>query len=279
MRQGSLRYLLGPAGFLTLRWWECGPAEAPAIVCVHGLTRSGRDFDRLADALAAGGRRVLCPDLPGRGASDWLPDPALYTPASYAVALSHLIARLDGPIDWVGTSLGGVLGMMLAAAPNTPLRRLVLNDTGTRIAAPAVARIQDYLRAAPAAFPDLAALERHLRAVHAPFGALPDADWRHLAETSARPAAGGGVRLHYDPALAQPILAAEPAAVDLSPLWARIALPTLVLRGETSDLLTAETAAEMAGRPGVELATIPGTGHAPALMDAAQIGLVARFLR
>jgi pimeloyl-ACP methyl ester carboxylesterase len=291
MRQGSLRYLLGPAGFFTLRWWEWGPPSGPPVVCVHGLTRCGRDFDVLARALAAEGRRVLCPDLPGRGASAWLPDPALYAPGTYAVALSHLVARLEGPVDWVGTSLGGILGMMLAAAPGTPLRRLVLNDTGFHIALPAILRIHDYLRAAPASFPDLAALERHLREIHAPFGALDDAAWRHMAETSALPApgrdgggdegmdGGGTVRLHYDPAIATPILAAAPEAMDLSALWAGVALPTLVLRGETSDLLPAATAEEMARRPGVELATIPGVGHAPALMDAAQTGLVARFLR
>lgn len=278
-RQGSLRYLLGEAGFLALRWWEWGPAEAPAVVCIHGLTRCGRDFDDLARALAAEGRRVLCPDLPGRGASDWLPDPALYAPGSYVVALSHLLARLEGPVDWVGTSLGGILGMMLAAAPGTPLRRLVLNDTGFLIAEPAIRRIHAYLAAAPAAFPDLAALERHIREVHAPFGTLPDAAWRHMAEISALPAEGGGLRLHYDPALAAPILATEPAAMDLAALWEKVALPTLVLRGETSDLLLAETAAEMARRPGVEVVTIAGCGHAPALMDAAQTERIARFLR
>ena len=279
MRQGSLRYLLGVHGFLTLRWWQWGPPDGPAVICVHGLTRCGRDFDDLARALAAEGRCVLCPDLPGRGASDWLPASDLYAPASYAAALSHLTARLDGPVDWIGTSLGGILGMMLAAAPNTPLRRLVLNDTGFHIAQPAIARIHAYLRAAPARFPDLAALEAHIREVHAPFGALPDAAWRHMAETSALPSDDGGLRLHYDPAIAIPVLASEPEAMDLAPLWDQVALPTLVLRGETSDLLLAETAAEMAQRPGVQVETIAGCGHAPALMDAGQIGLISRFLR
>jgi pimeloyl-ACP methyl ester carboxylesterase len=278
-RQGAARYLLGAAGFRTLRWWDWGPPDGPVTICVHGLTRCGRDFDALAAALAGQGRRVLCPDLPGRGASDWLPEPALYAPASYVVALSHLVARLDGPIDWVGTSLGGILGMMLAAAPQTPLRRLVLNDTGFHVALPAIARIHGYLAAAPAAFPDLAALEGHLRDIHAPFGDLPDAAWRHMAETSALPAEGGGVRLHYDPALAVPILAEQPAPIDLDAVWAAVRIPTLVLRGATSDLLLAETAARMAEAPHVRLITIPDVGHAPALMDAAQIGLVADFLR
>lgn len=278
-RQGTLRYLLGGAGFLALRWWEWGPADGPVVVCVHGLTRCGRDFEALAETLAAEGMRVICPDLPGRGASDWLPDPTLYAVGSYAAALTHLIARIDGPVDWVGTSLGGVLGMMLAAAPHTPLRRLVLNDTGFHVAQPAIARIHDYLRDAPESFPDIAALEAHLRRIHAPFGALSDADWRHLAEISALPAPGGGLRMHYDPALAEPILAGPPEALDLAPLWDAVALPTLVLRGAESDLLTAETAAAMAQRPAVRLVTIPGVGHAPALLDAAQVQEVARFLR
>ncbi len=279
MRQGSLRYLLGGAGFLTLRWWEWGPADGAVVLCVHGLTRCGRDFQHLAEALAAEGRRVVAPDLPGRGASEWLPDPGLYAPLSYAAALTHLVARLDGPIDWVGTSLGGVLGMMLAAAPGTPLRRIVLNDTGFHVAQPAIARIHDYLRAMPDLLPDLAAVEAHLRDVHAPFGPLTDAEWRHLAEISCVPAAGGGFRLHYDPALVVPILAGKPEALDLLPLWDAVDLPTLVLRGAESDLLLAETAAEMATRPGVEVVTWPGIGHAPALMDSAQIETVARFLR
>ena len=193
-------------------------------------------------------------------------------------ALSHLLARLEGPVDWVGTSLGGICGMVVAAMPGSPVRRLVLNDIGSHVPQAAVARIRDYVGKEPG-FPDLPALEAHLRQVHAPFGPLGDAEWRHLAETSARPAPEGGLRLHYDPAIATPIRAAEPAAMDLSAFWARVTAPTLLIRGAESDLLLAGTAREMAtARPGVRLAEIPGCGHAPALMDAAQIGLIADFL-
>ncbi len=129
MRDGAVRWL-SPAGFFTMRWWEWGPADGAPVICVHGLTRSGRDFDPLARALGDAGRRVICPDLPGRGASDWLPDPMLYQPPVYIAALSHLLARLDGPVDWVGTSLGGICGIGLAATPGHPIRRLVLNDIG-----------------------------------------------------------------------------------------------------------------------------------------------------
>ncbi|WP_369413597.1 alpha/beta fold hydrolase [Caldovatus aquaticus] len=247
------------------------------MLCVHGLTRSGRDFDALARALAQAGRRVLCPNLPGRGASDWLPEPSLYALPTYVGALAHLLARLEGPVDWVGTSLGGLCGLVVAAMPGHPVRRLVLNDIGPFVPKAALARIRDYV-GAEVAFPDLAALEAHLRAVHAPFGPLGDAEWRHLAETSARPAEGGGVRLHYDPAIAAPLRAAEPADLDLWALWERIAVPVLVLRGARSDLLLPETAARMAARPGVRLEEIAEAGHAPALMEARQIGLVGEFL-
>jgi pimeloyl-ACP methyl ester carboxylesterase len=185
------------------------------VLCVHGLTRNGRDFDALAQALAARGRRVLCPDLPGRGASDWLEDPVLYVPPSYAAALAHLLARLDQPVDWVGTSLGGICAMLVGAAPGHPIRRLVLNDIGATIPQAALARIRDYMGATPPRFGTLAEVEAHLARVHAPFG--PGTDWAHLARHSARALPEGGFALHYDPAIAAPILATEPVDADLSP--------------------------------------------------------------
>ncbi len=275
MREGAVRWL-SPAGFFTLRWWDWGPEDGAPVVCVHGLTRSGRDFDALAQALAERGRRVICPDLPGRGASDWLPEPMLYQPPVYIAALSHLLARLDGPVDWVGTSLGGICGMGIAATPGHPIRRLVLNDVGAFVPRAAMARIRDYVGTEPV-FRDIPTLEAHLRVVHAPFGKLSDAEWRHLAETSARPAEGG-VALHYDPAIAAPIRAIEPAALDMQALWEKVKVPVLLIRGAESDLLLPETAAAMAAAPNVQLAEVAGAGHAPALMDATQIALVADFL-
>ncbi len=275
-RQHRLRYLLA-AGFHELAWTEWGPEGGAPVVCVHGLTRNGRDFDMLAQALAARGRRVLCPDLPGRGTSAWLPDARLYTPASYVVALAHLLARLDGMVDWVGTSLGGICGMMVAAGANNPLRRLVLNDIGSRVPAAAAARIAAYIRQEHA-FADLAGLEAHLRQVHAPFGPLTDAQWRHLAEHSARLLPDGRIGMHYDPAIAAPFAEQPAGDLDLSALWSLNRLPTLLLRGAESDILEAGVAAEMAGRPGVALVTFPGIGHAPALMEPAQILRVADFL-
>jgi pimeloyl-ACP methyl ester carboxylesterase len=276
MRRGRLRYLLG-GGFQTLAWTEWGPPEGAPVICVHGLTRTGRDFDVLAKALAGQGRRVLCPDLPGRGASDWLAQPMLYTPPSYVAALAHLLARLDGPVDWVGTSLGGICGMMVAAGQGSPIRRLVLNDVGSRVPAEAAARIAAYVKARPV-FADLAALEAHLRLVHAPFGPLADAEWRHLAATSARALPDGRLAPHYDPAIAAPFESAATGPVDLAMVWSLVRAPTLLIRGAESDVLEAEVAAEMAMRPGVRLATLPGIGHAPALMEASQVTLVSRFL-
>lgn len=272
MRTGETRYVLDGA-FHVMRHVEWGDPAAPPVVCVHGLTRTGRDFDALAAGLPA--YRIICPDLPGRGRSDWLPEPASYHPGTYVVALAALLAGL-GPVQWVGTSLGGICGMLVAAMPGQPITRLVLNDIGPRIPASALARIRDYIGNAPV-FMDLAALESHLRRVHAPFGPLTDAQWAHLAATSAR-AVPGGVALHYDPAIAAPILATEPADADLSVVWACITVPVLAIRGATSDLLLPETLDVMAAS-GAQTHVVPGTGHAPALMDAPTIAVIAAFLR
>jgi pimeloyl-ACP methyl ester carboxylesterase len=275
-RQHRLRYLLA-GGFHSLAWTEWGPEDGVPVICVHGLTRTGRDFDTLAEALAERGRRVLCPDLPGRGNSDWLSEPMLYTPPSYVVALAHLLARLDGPLDWVGTSLGGICGMMVAAGTGHPIRRLVLNDIGSRVPSSAADRIAAYVKL-PLTFPDVAALEAHLRHVHAPFGPLTDAQWRHLAETSKRALPDGQLGLHYDPGIAKPFEQSATGPVDLTFVWSRVTVPTLLLHGAESDILDQETVVEMARRPGVTLVTLPGIGHAPALMDSFQIEQVAGFL-
>jgi len=276
-REGTLRWLAGD-GFHTLAyvaWGERG--KRPPVVCVHGLTRTGRDFDRLAAALAGRGRHVVCPDMPGRGRSERLSNPMLYDVPTYVVACSHLIAAVGAEsVDWVGTSMGGLIGLGLASLPGQPIRRMVLNDVGPFIPAAALARIKAYVGADPA-FAGHAALEAHLRRVHEDFGPMTEEDWRHLAATSAREAEDGTVRLHYDPAIAAPM--PEVAEdLDLWALWDAIGIPMLVLRGERSDLLLPETAARMAEKPGVTLHTVPGVGHVPALVDDDQIARVAAFL-
>ncbi len=274
-RAGRIRYLLAD-GFHDLAFMEYGSPAAPPVVCVHGLTRQGRDFDRLARALAAD-FRVICPDLPGRGRSDWLSDPDLYQPQTYITALAHLLAGLEAPVRWVGTSLGGICGIVMAAQPGTPIGRMVINDIGPFIPAAALARIRDYLVPSPE-FHDLRALEAHLRVIHEPFGVPDDAGWAEMARHSARVLPDGRVTLHYDPAIAVPIRAQEPADVDLMPFWRTIAVPMLTIRGALSDLLLPETFAEME-RSGSQTLLIPGVGHAPALMDEKTIAAIGAFLR
>ena len=271
--QGEVRWLLGDA-FYRMAYTAFGDAAAPPVVCVHGLTRTGRDFDALASALADR-FRVICPDLPGRGASEWLPDATLYQPPTYVQALAHLLASIGRPVAWVGTSLGGICGMLVAAACGTPLTRLVLNDIGPSIPAAALRRLRAYVGRVMT-FPDLAALEAHLRLVHAGFGPLSDAHWRHLAETSAR-RVGGRVTLHYDPGIARSLRGPIVRNVEFWPVWERIAMPVLVLRGTESDLLLPATLSRME-RGGARSMLVPETGHAPALMDEATIAAIRGFL-
>jgi pimeloyl-ACP methyl ester carboxylesterase len=277
--------ILSPGGFVRMAWAEWGPEHASrTVVCVHGLTRNSRDFDPLAHALAGEGWRVLAVDVPGRGRSEWLRKPEDYTYPFYAAALAALIGRLDvETVDWVGTSMGGIIGISLAAQPAAPIRRLVLNDIGALIPKSAIERIGKYVGRTQL-FDDLKAVEAYLRLVHAPFGALTDEQWRHLATHSAAPAENGKLRLHYDPAIAKAFTATPPDDVVMWPYWEPIACPVLILRGATSDTLPKEVAVEMtrrgtaAGKGRVELREIANAGHAPALMAADQIAIVRDFL-
>lgn len=274
--------VLGQGGFDRLAYAEWGsPKASRTVLCVHGVSRNGRDFDALAEGLAEQGARVIAPDLPGRGRSDWLATPAHYTDRAYTRAMATLIARLDvEQVDWVGTSLGGHIGMLMASEPETPVRRLVLNDFGARISAAALRRIGSYLTK-QWRFASVADLEAHLREMHAPFGKLSDAQWRHLAEHSAVPDDKGGFRFHFDPAIGQRFAVPIWLDVVLWQVWEKIACPVLVLRGESSDLLSPGTVGEMIRRrPAGQVTAVelPDCGHAPALMDAAQIAVVGGFL-
>ncbi|MBK8174743.1 MAG: alpha/beta hydrolase [Rhodospirillales bacterium] len=270
---------LGPRGFHRLVYFEWGdPENQRVVVCVHGLTRRGRDFDSLARALEKH-YRVVCVDLPGRGQSDWLPSAEGYQPATYVQAATALIARLDvETLDWIGVSLGGLIGMMIAASPNSPIRRLVLDDVGAYVDAAPLQRISEYVGEDPA-FADLAGLEAYMRTVNAGYGPLTDAQWTHLVKHGHRIDESGRYRQHYDPALGEPFKAGFSEAVDLWALWALVPCPVLLLRGACSDILTPATAAEMQARkPGMEFVEFPGVGHAPMLMDEAQIAPIARWL-
>ncbi|MDP1606261.1 MAG: alpha/beta hydrolase [Rhodocyclaceae bacterium] len=279
---------LSPAGFHRMAYVEWGDPHNPRVlVCVHGLTRSGRDFDFLAEALAAD-YRVVCPDVVGRGMSDWLRDPAHYTTAQYAADMATLIARLDvESVDWLGTSMGGLIGMALAAqapASTGPIQRLILNDVGPVVAAVALRRICDYL-GHPLEFASLAEAEAHFRQVAAPFGQLTDAQWHHLTAHVVKTAPNGRLVLRYDPAIAVPFKAVMAAQgegkdIELWPLYDAIRCPTLIIRGENSDLLTRATVAAMQERGPRALAVeIPNVGHAPMFMDDAQLAVVSEFLQ
>jgi len=196
---------LGVHGFHRIVYFEWGdPRSEHVLVCVHGLTRRGRDFDHLARALEDR-FRVVCVDLPGRGASDWLPVAADYQPATYVADLAALIARLDVPqVDWLGVSLGGLLGMMLAAQPKSPLKRLILDDIGAFIGLEALQRIASYVGQDPG-FANLAELEAYMRSVNTGYGPLAAEHWRHVVEHgSRRDEAAGCWRQHYDPKIIEP---------------------------------------------------------------------------
>jgi len=278
-RSGSVNYLLGTR-FYKMAFVEFGNPAAPALVCVHGLTRNGRDFDALAEALEDR-FHVICPDLPGRGKSEWLQEAMAYQPPSYVVALTHLFAQINKPVALLGTSLGGICGMMLAAAQGTPLTKLVLNDIGPFIPAAALLRIRDYVSNSPDRFPTVKALEEHLRKIHAPFGRLSDAQWAHLARFSARTVLDqtgqGSFALDYDPKIIEPMRASVPLDVDTWPIWSLITIPRLVIRGAESDLLLPDTYDRMLST-GAQGYVVQDAGHAPALMDYESMARIKAFL-
>ncbi len=286
MRQRYI-HCLSPVGFHQMAYVEWGdPANPRVLVCVHGLTRCGRDFDLLAEALSDR-YRVVCPDVVGRGRSDWLRDPQHYAIPQYVQDMVALLARLDvAQVDWLGTSMGGMIGMALAAQPSAdpgPIRKLILNDVGPVIAAGALARIGEYL-ATPPNFASPEEAERYIRTIAAPFGKLTDVQWRHLTTHVIKSGPAGRFQLRYDPGIAAPFAVAaagqgEGKDIELWPLYDAISCPTLAIRGELSDLLSRETLAAMAQRgPGAATVEVPGVGHAPMFMDAAQIALVRDFL-
>jgi pimeloyl-ACP methyl ester carboxylesterase len=279
MRQRSVQ-CAGPHGLHRMSYMEWGDSGNPRVlICVHGLTRNNRDFDFLAQAMAAE-YRVICPDVAGRGASEWLTVADDYGFPLYVADMVTLIARLDvESVDWVGTSMGGVIGMLVAAQSGTPVRRLVLNDVGPVVTGISLQRIAQYVGKAPA-FPDLNAAEQYIRAVSASFGPHTDAQWRHLTVHSVRKQADGQYVMAYDPELAAPFRKITTFVdTDMWFFYDQIKCPTLLVRGAVSDLLTQDTAQLMTQRgPRAKLVEVPGVGHAPTLMDEAQIGPIRNFL-
>ncbi len=300
---------LAAGGFHRVAYFDWGnPASAHFVLCVHGLSRNSRDFDFLARDLARS-CRVVCMDVAGRGESEWLPDQSDYRFSTYLADAAALIARITTPptrpyfgafrgrraanaetmrMDWIGTSMGGLIGMLLAAKPRSPIRRLVLNDVGPFIPWSALYRLKGYVGGGRG-FKDTAEVEIYLREACAPFGPLTDEQWRHLAEHSAVAEEGGDYRMRYDPAIAHTLRGhADPefplgpnvfAGIDLWNTWNEIRCPTLVLRGAESNVLSRETLKRMrASKPDLEVLEVAGVGHAPALMSGAQIGAIREFL-
>ena len=275
---------LGPHGFTQLGYTAWGHQDAErTVVCVHGLTRNSRDFDFLAQRFAALGMRVVAPDLPGRGRSAPAARAEDYGTPLYLAVMGALIAHLGvSEVDWIGTSLGGHIGMELAARPGSPIRRLVLNDFGARVPVAALQRIGSYLRNARR-IRTLPEVEAYLREIYAPFGPLSDAQWRHIAQHSVVEE-GGQLQLNYDPRIVTQFSRPMFLDVALWRVWEQVACPVLILRGQHSDLLLAETVVEMKRRGlaaehgRVQSIEMPNCGHAPALMADEQIRLIEDFL-
>jgi pimeloyl-ACP methyl ester carboxylesterase len=262
-----------------IHFMEWGAGHRETVVAWHGLARTGRDMDELAAHLSRR-FRVICPDTIGRGLSEWSPVPEREYCLSFygriAVALLDQL-RIQN-CSWIGTSMGGAIGLHLAAGPlRGRIRRLVLNDIGPKIADAAVERIRAYA-GTPPRFATVTELEQYFRTVYKPYGWLSDAQWRRLTETSARRLPDGGITTHYDPAMTLQFVH-HPQDYEQWEAYDRIDVPTLCLRGESSDLLLAETAEEMRRRgPKAVVVTIAGCGHAPALNVPDQLNLVERFL-
>jgi pimeloyl-ACP methyl ester carboxylesterase len=297
---------LGPHGFHRVAYAEWGDLDSRHIVvCVHGLTRNSRDFDELAAYLAVRGRRVVCMDVVGRGDSDWFEHKEDYGFAQYVSDAAALLARITAPrasllrrmqgeggehiVDWVGTSMGGLVGMMVAAKSQSPIRRLVLNDVGPLIPWPALARLKLVSVGQAGPFASLEEVERHLREICASFGPLSKNQWRALAAHGSRRRQDGSYALAHDPAIVSAMRGGGGAGVafgadflfgiDLWQVWDSVKSPTLVVRGAESDLLLESTVKQMQGRgPAVKVVQFPGIGHAPWLKSQDQIRPIADFL-
>ncbi|MEK9775617.1 MAG: alpha/beta hydrolase [Quisquiliibacterium sp.] len=280
MNEPLLRHVTcaSPLGLHKIGYTQWGDAGAPVLLCVHGLTRNGRDFDPLASRLASR-YRVVCPDMLGRGRSDFARDASLYTVPQYVADCITLIARLDvEEVTWLGTSMGGIIGMIIASMAGNQLGRLIINDIGPVVGQVGLDRISSYIGDDPS-FASFEEGERNLRGRMGEFGEHSDEQFRYLSRHFVVQR-NGRWTFHYDPALAVPFKAAAAApATDLWPVYDAIRCPVRVLRGKNSAILSEDTAAQMKQRgPRAKIVEIPGVGHAPTLISDEQISLVESFL-
>jgi len=300
MRQQSI-LSLGPEGFHRVAYTDWGDVDNPHVVmCVHGLSRNSRDFDYLAAALQ-GDYCVVCMDVVGRGDSDWLEDKSGYSFSTYLSDAAALVARVTSPVpggflreqrlrnlDWIGTSMGGLIGMLLAAKRNTPIGRLVLNDVGPFVPWNGLFRLKGHV-GRPRGFGSKRSAGEYIRETFATFGPLTEPQWEHLIEHSLRRRDDGRWYFRFDPAIGQWSAQADPElpigptflrGIDLWTVWNAVDCPVLVLRGAQSDVLLPGTVDEMKRRkPATQCVEFEGVGHAPALFDAKQIDAVRGFLK
>ncbi len=261
-----------------MAYHQWGDADNPRVlVCVHGLARNGRDFDFIAEQLSSE-YRVICPDVVGRGVSDWLPENLAYDMPLYVADMQALLQHLQlTQVDWLGTSMGGIIGMLLASLPESPIQRLVLNDVGCRIPAAALQRIAMYV--GDHGFESLAEIEAYMRKTYRAYHDLEDRQWQHLARYGHRRDQSGRLHLHYDPRIAGGLATTQYEDIDLMPYWSQVTCPQLLIWGEESDLLEAATVTIMqAANPQLDVLKIAATSHAPALMMPAQMQPVCDWL-
>ncbi|TFW10504.1 alpha/beta hydrolase [Oxalobacteraceae bacterium OM1] len=275
---------ISPAGLHRMAYKEWGDPQNPKVLlCVHGVTRVSDDFDNLAQALCDE-YRVVCPDVVGRGRSAWLRDPQHYQLPQYVADMVTLLARVNAEtVHWFGTSMGGLVGMLVAAQQESPISKLVLNDVGPALNKAALGRIGEYLGQAVrfASFDEAAA---YIRQISQPFGPHSDEEWRKLAADVLRQDESGQWTRNYDLGIAVPIKASKPENAEQAEklLWLTydaIRCPTLLVRGAESDLVSPETAQAMTERgPKAKLVEIAGVGHAPTFLHADQIAIAKEFL-
>lgn len=275
---------LNSQGFHTIVYNDWGPEDGQPVVCVHGLTGNGHDFDYLAEDLIRHGYRLICIDLPGRGSSDFLPDPLDYTHVQYCQDITVLLANLGfnkpGSVDWLGVSLGGLIGIRLAALQNTPIRRMILNDIGPSVAQKALDFIHQVI-SQTYRFETVQDLEQWMRETRGlTWGPLTDEQWHHMAEYNARALDDGQITYAYDPEIAK-VFEHEPVGdVDLWDFWSNLTCPVLVIQGGKSVLLTNEIIQEMrTHQPSMDIAIFNDCGHVPSLMAPDHIDVIRTWLQ